>query len=45
MVRVVAQVYHWTPEYIKNLYLDDMDFFGLEFWFDAAISTVKNLKE
>lgn len=33
MVLTVAREYKWTPETIGSLYLDDVDFLGLEYWY------------
>jgi len=37
MIRSVVRVYRWKPNDVENLYHDDADFFGLEYWFNDAI--------
>jgi len=44
MVKSVVRAHHWTPHYIKNLYLDDMDFFGLEYWHEDVAYVSDSLK-
>ncbi len=36
MIKSVVRVYQWTPKDFESLYLDDADFFGLEYWFNDA---------
>lgn len=45
MIKTVARYHHWTPETLKNLYLDDADFFGLEYWYNDVLVVLKELKE
>lgn len=34
VIKSVVRFYHWSPNEIENLYLDDTDFFGLIYWYD-----------
>jgi len=45
MVRTVVREHHWTPEQINNLYLDDVDHEGLEFWDQDVREVYKSLKK
>jgi len=31
-VRTIARQFHWTPYEISELYLDDLDMYGVFFW-------------
>jgi hypothetical protein len=44
MVVSVVRSYKWTPQEIENLYLDDADFFGLEYWYNDAVEYVKEIE-
>lgn len=37
MIKSVARCYSFTLTEIKNLYHDDADFFGLEYWYNDAV--------
>ena len=36
MIKSVVRTYNWTPTDIESLYLDGIDFLGLEYWYDDA---------
>jgi hypothetical protein len=36
MIVSVVRNYHWTPEVIGKLYIDDIDYQGLIFWYEDA---------
>jgi hypothetical protein len=38
-------LYKWTPDYINTLYLDDIDDFGLFFWWEDAKDYVKEISK
>lgn len=40
MVISVVREYKWSPNEIGSLYLDDADFFGLEYWYKDVIAIV-----
>ena len=40
-IKTVIYNYHWTPDYISGLFLDDLDLFGLE-WHYNTIKGVDN---
>ena len=33
MIKSVVREHHWTPEQINNLFVDDADHHGLEYWY------------
>tara|TARA_R110001599_G_scaffold341931_1_gene563269 strand:- start:932 stop:1087 length:156 start_codon:yes stop_codon:yes gene_type:complete len=33
MIKTVCREHHWTPTDIDELFTDDQDFRGLEFWY------------
>lgn len=37
MIKNVVRSLSWDPKIIENLYLDDMDFRGLEHWSNDAV--------
>jgi hypothetical protein len=44
MIKSVVREHHWSPDVINDLFLDDFDFFGLEFWYKDVIETNKKEK-
>jgi len=45
MIKSVVREHHWPPYIIKELYLDNEDYQGLEYWYDDVIATIKDLKK
>nr|WP_299067180.1 hypothetical protein [uncultured Allomuricauda sp.] len=45
MIITVVRYYKWPPPIVENLYLDDFDYNGLEFWFNDAKDQDKKTKE
>lgn len=44
MVRSIAREFHWPPEIIGGFFIDDLDFFGLEFWYNDCVEMEKEFK-
>lgn len=44
MVRSIIRYHHWTPEYCAGLYHDDIDPFGLKFWYDDVMNIINDIK-
>jgi hypothetical protein len=44
MIKTVARYHHWTPDVLNGLYLDDMDHFGLEYWYLDVLEVIKELE-
>lgn len=36
MVVSVINTYHWTPSYINRMYVDSLDYMGIEFWYNEV---------
>jgi hypothetical protein len=44
MIKSIVREHHWTPNTINDLYVDDMDHFGIEYWFDDVKEVSDSLK-
>ena len=45
MVKTVVREHHWSPNDIDGLYLDNVDYSGLEFWYNDIVETHKEVKK
>lgn len=45
MIRNVVREHHWPMSEIESLYLDDADFFGLEWWHNDVEQKYAELKK
>jgi hypothetical protein len=45
MVRSVVREHHWPPDKIGGLFVDAIDYEGLEFWYDDLMDVNNKLKE
>lgn len=45
MVKTVVRGRGWTPSVIDNLYLDAVDFHGLEFWYNDVLEESEALNK
>lgn len=45
MVKTVIRTFRYTPDTIDNLYLDDLDYHGLEFLYQDAIEHNKTIEK
>ena len=43
IVKTLARLYKWTPDYINSLYVDEIDEFGLMYWFEDAKDYIKQI--
>jgi hypothetical protein len=43
-VRSIARTYYWNPFVIGKLFLDDIDKFGLFYWYNDAKEMAKEIK-
>jgi hypothetical protein len=43
-IRTLARTYKWTPFEIGKLYIDDIDFEGLFYWFEDAKQYIDEIK-
>lgn len=44
MIKSVVREHHWSPEVISSLYLDGVDYFGLEWWYNDSKEVEESLK-
>jgi hypothetical protein len=44
MITSVVGEYHWLPTYIGSLFIDDLDHYGLEYWYDIVAKTNKEIE-
>lgn len=44
MIKTVVREYHWPPDHIGGLFIDDMDYKGLEFWYNDVIEVIEKIK-
>lgn len=42
-MKTLARLYKWTPTYINSFYLDEIDEFGLYYWFEDAKEYIKQI--
>lgn len=35
VIKSIVNEFHWTPNQIDDLYLDDYDYHGLGYWFEV----------
>lgn len=45
MIKTIVREHHWTPEHISSLFHDGIDYFGLIYWYNDVVDTVKELKK
>lgn len=43
MIKTVAREFKWPPEVIGGLFIDGIDFKGLDFWYNDVKEVVKEL--
>jgi len=44
-VRTVVREFHWSPDYVAGLFLDEADEFGLLFWYEDIKEMYKTKTE
>lgn len=44
MVKSVVREHHWSVEKIEQMYLDDNDIYGLEYWYNDVKEVSEQLK-
>lgn len=45
MIKSVVREFHWTFLVIEQMYLDDEDYKGLEFWYNDVVEMTENFKK
>lgn len=43
MIKSVVRVYKFEPEKVGSLFVDDLDYLGLEYWFNDAKEYIKEI--
>lgn len=44
MVKSVIREFKWSPDAINHLYIDDIDYLGLEYWYNDVLEIHKEIK-
>jgi len=44
MVKSIVREHKWTPSVINSLYVDEIDYQGLIYWYKDVLVVVKELK-
>jgi hypothetical protein len=44
MVKSCVREYHWPPSVIEEMYLDDIDYKGIEFWYNDLVDIRNQIK-
>lgn len=45
MIKSVVRQYRWSPETVDNLYVDNIDYHGLEFWYNDVLEYQKEIEK
>jgi hypothetical protein len=45
MLTSVAREYHWPPEILGGFFVDNVDLYGLEFWYNDVFEVHEELKQ
>ena len=43
IIKSVVNEYHWTPHYIDDLYCDDIDHYGIIYWYNNILEMHKKI--
>ena len=43
MIKQIVLELKWLPNQIGSLFIDNVDYYGLEYWFDAVQKMLKEL--
>ena len=43
IVKTIVNEFHWTPTYIDSLYCDDIDHYGLLYWYNNILEMHKKI--
>tara|TARA_R110001599_G_scaffold318295_1_gene527888 strand:- start:3560 stop:3694 length:135 start_codon:yes stop_codon:yes gene_type:complete len=41
MIKTVVREHHWTPDFIDELFVDDTDWHGIEYWWEDVRESLK----
>ena len=45
IIKSVVWEFHWTPFYIDELFIDDIDHHGLIYWYDFVLEREKEINK
>ena len=45
MVKSIIREHHWTPHYISEMYIDNTDINGIEYWYIDILEMHKQLNK
>lgn len=45
MVKSIVREHHWTPTEINAMFIDSIDFEGIEFWYNDGLEVSKELNK
>jgi hypothetical protein len=45
MIKTVVREHHWTPDRVDQLYVDEVDHHGIEFWYNDIKEVHNKLKD
>lgn len=45
MVKSVIREFKWSPTVINELFIDDADYLGLEYWYNDALEIQKSINK
>jgi hypothetical protein len=45
MTKSVVREFHWTPDFVDLLYIDDRDIHGLIYWYNDIVEMNKELNK
>jgi len=44
MIKSIVREFNWEPKTIGSLFIDNIDYLGLEFWYEDVLQTSKELE-
>ena len=44
MITSVVGEYHWLPTYVGSLFNDDLDHYGLEYWYNVVVGIAAKIE-
>jgi hypothetical protein len=43
-IKTVVREHHWSPDIIDDLYIDDKDHYGVEYWYNDVNEVITEMK-
>jgi hypothetical protein len=44
MIKSVVREHHWSPKQLGDLFLDSIDYLGLEYWYNDVLAVDQEIK-